>query len=317
MLSVLLARWSGQDDIAIGTPVAGRRHEALEGLIGFFVNTLVLRTRIDPEEDFAALLDRVRDDALEGLAHQDLPFEHLVEAMAPARDLSHAPLFQVMLALQNAPLGEMGFGGLSLSPIGFDASHAKFDITLSLQDDLTGPASDGGHRALSGTLEYATDLFDAATMARLAGQFVQLARAVADAPRQPCATLPLMSAEDRDRTIALLVEAGYTRMPVCEDAGTFAVRGGVIDQLVVLQSPGQFVHQFARPGQRARTVRGLDPARLQRVAVDAVAADQVKDQIPAARCHADKPLAFLPQHPAHVVWVDLGEVRHHEARIAP
>jgi pristinamycin I synthase-3/4 len=202
VLSVLLARWSGQDDIAIGTPVAGRRHEALEGLIGFFVNTLVLRTRIDPEEDFAALLDRVRDDALEGLAHQDLPFEHLVEAMAPARDLSHAPLFQVMLALQNAPLGEMGFGGLSLSPIGFDASHAKFDITLSLQDDLTGPASDGGHRALSGTLEYATDLFDAATMARLAGQFVQLARAVADAPRQPCATLPLMSAEDRDRTIA-------------------------------------------------------------------------------------------------------------------
>ncbi|MEH7829979.1 non-ribosomal peptide synthetase [Gemmobacter denitrificans] len=198
VLAVLLSRWSGQDDLAIGTPVAGRRHAALEGLIGFFVNTLVMRCQVDPAADFATLLARLRDEALAGQAHQDLPFEQLVEALAPARDLSHAPLFQVMLALQNAPLGEMGFGGLRLAPMGFETRHAKFDITLSLQEDPTGTE---GVRPLIGTLEYAADLFEPATMARFAEQFLHLARAVAGGAAGPVAALPLMDAESRARKV--------------------------------------------------------------------------------------------------------------------
>ncbi|WP_284176660.1 non-ribosomal peptide synthetase, partial [Frigidibacter sp. SD6-1] len=131
LLATLLARWSGAEDLAIGTPVAGRRHEALEGLIGFFVNTLVIRARVDPGESFLALLDRTREEAFADQAHQDLPFDQLVEALRPARDLSYAPLFQVMLALQNAPMGQLAFGGLGLEPVEAGGDWTKFDLTLS------------------------------------------------------------------------------------------------------------------------------------------------------------------------------------------
>jgi len=202
VLSVLLARWSGQEDIAIGTPVAGRRHAALEGLIGFFVNTLVLRAGVDAAEPFSALLGRLREDALAAQAHQDLPFDQLVEALQPARDLSHAPLFQVMLALQNAPLGAMAFGGLRLEPAGVAVTATKFDLTFSLQE-VPGSLQDlPGQGGLTGAIEYATDLFDAATIARLAAQFRHLAAACAAAPETRIGALPLMDAAERAAVVA-------------------------------------------------------------------------------------------------------------------
>ncbi len=163
----LLARYSGQDDLAVGSPVAGRNRVEIEGLIGFFVNTLVLRGDLTGEPSFRELLGRVRETALAAYLHQDVPFEKLVEELAPERSLAHAPLFQVMLVLQNAPVESLEIQDLRLRPVSVDRTTAKFDLTLSLEEH------DGG---LAGTVEYATDLFDAATIDRLIVHFETAAR---------------------------------------------------------------------------------------------------------------------------------------------
>ena len=154
----LLARYSGQDDLTVGTPVAGRRRVEVEGLIGFFVNTLVLRGRLDDDPSFATLLDRAREEALEAFTHQNLPFERLVEILEPERRLDRSPLFQVMLAFQNAPREQLEMPGIRLATFRSRPDTAKFDLTLSLSDGIHG---------IAGTLEYRSDLFDPATIARL------------------------------------------------------------------------------------------------------------------------------------------------------
>ena len=127
---ILLSRYSGQDDIVVGTPIAGRSRVEIEGLIGFFVNTLVMRTKLTGEPTVRQALSRVREMALEAHAHQDLPFERLVEELQPDRSLSHTPVFQVMFTLQNAPEGRMRMEGLSISEQGFEIESEKFDLTL-------------------------------------------------------------------------------------------------------------------------------------------------------------------------------------------
>ncbi|HEY0522826.1 MAG TPA: amino acid adenylation domain-containing protein, partial [Stellaceae bacterium] len=130
--NVLLWRYSGQRDICLGTPIANRTRSEIEGLIGFFVNTLVLRTHVDHDAEFLSLLDQVRQTALEAYAHQDVPFEHLVEVLEPVRHLSHSPLFQVMLVLQNAPMEAVALPGLELRPLAIESGTSKFDLTVSL-----------------------------------------------------------------------------------------------------------------------------------------------------------------------------------------
>ena len=131
--AVLLGRLSGQDDVVVGTPVANRRRSELEGLIGFFVNTLALRTRLDPQATVAELLAQVKDRTLAGFGHQDVPFEQVVEAVQPERSMSHSPLFQVMLALQNNAEVELKLPGLTLGQEAFGSdTTASFDLTLSL-----------------------------------------------------------------------------------------------------------------------------------------------------------------------------------------
>ena len=151
---VLLARYSGQEDIVLGSPIAGRNRQDLEGLIGFFVNTLVLRLDLSGNPTFSALLARVRDSALDAYEHQELPFERLVEELAPARDLSRNPIVQVLFSLQNVPRKELELGGLAIEPLRTTSDAAKFDLVLLLTE------ADG---RLRGTLSYATDLFDPAT----------------------------------------------------------------------------------------------------------------------------------------------------------
>ncbi|HEX7649845.1 MAG TPA: condensation domain-containing protein, partial [Noviherbaspirillum sp.] len=150
-LAILLSRHAGQDDVCIGTPIANRKMPELEPLIGFFANTLVMRTLVNENESFVDLLGRVRRTALDAYAHQDLPFEQLVEALKPERQASYSPLFQVMLALQNTTPSKIDLPGLVLEPIAAERVTAKFDLMLNAVEV-------GG--LLSCHFEYNTDLFD-------------------------------------------------------------------------------------------------------------------------------------------------------------
>ena len=185
----LLARCSGQEDIVVGTPIANRNRAEIENLIGFFANTLVLRTKIPSDLSFADLLLRVKDAALGAYAHQDIPFEKLVEELRPERSLSHNPLFQVLFSLQNAPRKKFELSGLQLKPLEVAGNTAKFDLSLFLVETPEG---------LRGRMEYNTDLFDEATIARLLEHYqVLLEAAVAD-PALTVAELPLLSSSERD-----------------------------------------------------------------------------------------------------------------------
>ena len=195
----LLHRYSGQDDVVIGTPVAGRNRPEIEGLIGLFMNTLALRGDLSGNPDFRALLSRVRHAWLGAARHGELPFERLVEELGIERSLDRPPVFTVMLALQNAPPGRLDLAGLTLERLDFDTGTAKFELTLDLTE------SDGG---LAGFLEYNADLFDAATAARLARHFSCLVAGVAAGAR--LSDLPILSEAERRELVA---ELNDTRAP--------------------------------------------------------------------------------------------------------
>jgi amino acid adenylation domain-containing protein/non-ribosomal peptide synthase protein (TIGR01720 family) len=192
--AAVLARYGAADEVCIGTPVAGRPRAELEPLIGCFVNTLALRCPGGGAMPFRAHVRAVKALALDAFAHQDLPFEKLVDALDLERTLSHAPLFQVMFVLQNTPRATLDLPGLTLEPRAFDTGTAKFDLTLALaEDDATG--------GYAGSLEYATDLFTADTARRMADHVVTLLTAAVAAPDTPVARLPLLP--DAERTLVL------------------------------------------------------------------------------------------------------------------
>jgi amino acid adenylation domain-containing protein len=184
----LLHRYTGQDEIAVGTPIANRTQGETEDLIGFFVNTLVLRGRMSGNPTFRELLARTRESALGAYAHQDLPFEMLVDTLQPARNRSHSPLFQVVFTMQNMPLGAVDLPGLKLRPVEADAGVAKFDLTLSMVENA------GGY---TGALEYNVDLFDAVTIRRMIGHFTELLAAAVAQPDTRIGALPLLTATER------------------------------------------------------------------------------------------------------------------------
>ena len=188
VFQTLLARWSGSDDLAVGSPIANRNRAETEPLIGFFVNTLVLRGDLSGGPSFTSLLRRVRETLLDAYAHQDLPFEKVVEALRPERALSHAPLFQVMLILQNAPLALPRPAGLEIGVEEIAGATAKFDLTLSLTENEDG---------MRGVLEYDRDLFDEATAERLLGHYLTLMDGAVEEPERRAAELELLSAGER------------------------------------------------------------------------------------------------------------------------
>jgi amino acid adenylation domain-containing protein len=188
----LLCRFTGQHDLVVGTAVANRNRLEVEGLIGFFVNTLALRSRLDGEASFAELFAQARETALGAFAHQDLPFEKLVEELRPQRSLAHAPLLQVMLVLQNAPGATLDIPGLTLAPADAVWSGAKFDLTLQLSETTNGIAA---------FWEYDPDLFDAATVLRLARALQVLLGAAAAQPHLRLAALPLLGAGERHQVL--------------------------------------------------------------------------------------------------------------------
>ncbi|HKI03363.1 MAG TPA: amino acid adenylation domain-containing protein, partial [Thermoanaerobaculia bacterium] len=187
-LFTLLARLTGQRDLTLGSPIANRHHRETEELIGFFVNTLVLRTDLSRAATFRDLLRQVREESLEAYAHQDLPFEKLVDELRPERDLSRSPLFQVALALQNAPLPAADLGGVRLTGEEIPGGVSKFDLSFIF--------TEGGDGGLAGMLQYATDLFEAPTAARIARQFALLLADLVAGPGEPLtAASPLAPGE--------------------------------------------------------------------------------------------------------------------------
>ncbi|MFC8378819.1 amino acid adenylation domain-containing protein, partial [Streptomyces albidoflavus] len=205
-VKAVLARWSGQRDIALGTSAAARGHKDLEQVVGFLVNTVVLRTDVAPELAFGELLDRVKDTVLDAFAHEDVPFDKLVEALQPERDTSRTPLVQAMVALQDTPADTLALPGAAVSPYPLERDASLFDLTFEFTE------RDG---VLHGLVEYDTDLFDADTVDRLSGHLcVLLDGAVAD-PARPVAALPLLTEAERRR---LAVEWNATELPSRDDA---------------------------------------------------------------------------------------------------
>ena len=189
---LLLYRYTQQDDIVVGTPIANRNRSEIEGLIGFFVNTLVLRTHLAGNLSFCELLKRVQEVALGAYAHQDLPFELLVKELQPERNLSRNPLFQVMFVLQNAPKAGLKLPGLTLTPLKIDRQAANFDLTLTMVDTEQG---------LRGSIEYNLDLFDATTIDRMWGHFQTLLAGIVANPHQCLSNLPLLTITEQQQLL--------------------------------------------------------------------------------------------------------------------
>lgn len=189
---VLLHRYSGQNDIAVGTPIAGRTRSEVEDLIGFFVNTLVFRGNLSNDPSFRDLLRQGRQEALGAYAHQDLPFDQLVGVLQPERDPSRTPLFQVMFALQNAPLPALKSPELELTPMVPAHGTAKFELSLFIIE------SESGMQAI---LEYNADLFESATIDRMLAHFEVLLEGIVANPDQPVGSLPMLTEDERRRML--------------------------------------------------------------------------------------------------------------------
>ncbi|HKG15723.1 MAG TPA: amino acid adenylation domain-containing protein [Pyrinomonadaceae bacterium] len=184
----LLSRYTGQSDIVVGTPIANRNRAETEGLIGFFVNTQVMRVGVKGGEPFGELVGRVREVCLGAYAHQDVPFEMLVEELQPERSLSYSPIFQVMFAFQNVPTEELRLSELSMSPLALASESAKFDLVLDMYE------SDS---MIQGAFEYSTDIFEPATVERMGRHFLRLLEAAAADAALSVSSLPLLAEGER------------------------------------------------------------------------------------------------------------------------
>jgi amino acid adenylation domain-containing protein len=189
--AALLKRWSGSEDIIVGTPIANRNRRELENVVGCFVNTLALRFDLSGDPDFLALLARVRRTCLDGYSHQDVPFERVVETLRPDRDLSRSPLFQVMFVMHETA-EPVALDGLSVRAREIDSGVARFDLTLW--------ASEIGDE-IDIALEYNTDLFDAATVDRLVEHYRMLLAGIVADPAKPVAALPLLTPDEHERLL--------------------------------------------------------------------------------------------------------------------
>lgn len=189
---VLLARHSGQDDIVVGFPTANRNEPEIEGLIGFFVNTLALRVDLSGNPPFEEVLRRVRERSIEAYAHQDVPFEQLVDDLVPQRDLSRTPIFQAMLALFDDPLSHVDLPGLTASPLDVPVTTTRFELLLNLEESEEG---------LRGALEFSTDLFDHETARRMVGHLLILLREIAEDPSRTSLELPLLTQAERSEVL--------------------------------------------------------------------------------------------------------------------
>ena len=260
-LKTLLYRYTGEDDIIVGSPIAGREQTETEGLIGFFANTLVLRTNLSGNPTFRELLGRVRKVALGAYTHQALPFEKLVEELQPDRNLSHNPLFQVAFTYQNAQMPSLTLAGLTLNLLTIDLKSSKFDLELYISE---------GPNGLDGWLEYNTDLFDADTVKRMAIHFQTLLEGLTGHPEQPISELPLLAEAERHQ---LLVEWNRTEAEYPQDACVHQLFEAQVERspkaIAVAYDNERlsYLELNERANQLAHHLRGLGVTRETRVAI--------------------------------------------------
>ncbi|WP_242884761.1 non-ribosomal peptide synthetase [Actinomadura litoris] len=272
-VAALLSRLGGGEDVPIGTPVAGRTDDALEDLIGFFVNTLVLRTDVSGNPTFGELVDRVRESDLAAYAHQDVPFERLVEVLNPARSMARHPLFQTMIAFNNVDQqatmgGTVRLPGLSVASQQVGASGARFDLLFALGDAY---AADGSPAGVKGHLEYGSDLFDPETARAIAEGLVRVLESAAEAPDTPVGDLTPLDEATRER---VLVEWNDTARPVPEAsvAELFERQAAATPDAVALvhgDTSLTYADLDARANRLARhlVARGVAPERFVAVAM--------------------------------------------------
>ncbi|MFJ2259112.1 non-ribosomal peptide synthase/polyketide synthase [Streptomyces sp. NPDC087844] len=283
-----LARLCGSQDVTVGTVTSGRDQAEIQHLIGFFVNTLVLRSRVDAERPFAEFLDDVRRTVLDAFAHQEVPFEQVVDEVRPVRDTSRTPLFQVMVVLQNTPAAGLDVPDLEVSAVETELQHAAFDLTLEFAETDSG--------ALEGLLTYNTDLFDAATAEHLADQLATLLTAVADDPHRSLGALPLASDEElkslleqgrgtaRPVPVATLPELFERQVAATPDAVALEDAGRQLSYAELDRAAGRLAHRLI--------ARGVGPEDVVALALPR-AAETVVAQLAVAKAGA----AFLPVDP--------------------
>lgn len=258
---VLLSRHTGQQDIVVGSPIANRTRVEVEGLIGFFVNTLVLRTDLSRSPTFREVLKRVREVTLGAYSHQDLPFEKLVEELRPERDLSHTPLFQALFVLQNAPMSPPELAGVSLQPYQVRRDTSMFDLSLFLYETEEG---------LYVAAEYNTDLFEAATIERMASHYRTLLEGVAADTGQPITSLPLLQEAERrqllvewndtaseyprEQRLHQLIEAQVEKTP---EAVAVVFEGQQVSYAALNRRANQLAHHLRRLGVGSEVLVGL------------------------------------------------------------
>jgi amino acid adenylation domain-containing protein len=236
----LLHRLTGEEDVLVGTPVAGRSRLELEPLIGYFSNNVTFRLDLSGSPSFRELLSRLKAAALDAYSNADLPFDELVRELAPKRDLSMSPVYQTMFTAGVADPSSLQWAGLKMSPMRPDRGTSKFDLTLSVTERPEG---------LKGALEYSTDLFDAARIERTAGSLVRLLEGVAHAPERPIDVLPILSGEERKRILVTWNEAA---------AATARARAGAVHRLIEERAKAQPDAPAVALGKRRLSYRELN-----------------------------------------------------------
>ncbi|MDJ0346926.1 non-ribosomal peptide synthetase [Streptomyces sp. PH10-H1] len=307
-LAALLTRLGAGTDVVVGTPIAGRTDTGLDDLIGMFVNTLVLRTSTVGDPTFRELIDRVRSTDLAAYAHQELPFERLVEAVNPIRSLARHPLFQVMLSLQNTPAVERGLPGLEIIPIQPDLEVSKFDLSVNLKERY---GETGDPLGIDGAVEFSHDLFDRETVERLVPQWLRLLSSAVEDPDRSLGRLDLLSPAERHQILVEWNTTGRETPPVllvdALEAQVAATPEAVA--LVAVDAALSYAELNARANRLARVLAAQKAGPEQIVAL---ALPRTSDMVVALLAVMKAGAAYLPlelDHPADRVAYVLSDAR--------